>query len=99
MEAEPDVITHETDQQQKLEISEDEIREELQRVLGSHTFRFAHGQQTFLKYTVQEVLAARGYLIKEYLIGTEALGRGEAFDPRLDPIVRTQARKSTSGWL
>jgi TolB-like protein/tetratricopeptide (TPR) repeat protein len=27
------------------------------------------------------------------MIGTQALGREESFDPRLDPIVRTQARK------
>ena len=76
--------------------SKEEIRSELERVLGSRTFRFAEGQKTFLKYTVEEVLADRGHLIKEYLIGTEALQRGASFDPRLDPIVRTQARKLRS---
>ena len=77
---------------QNIAIAE-EVREQLKRVLGSKTFRLAQSQQKFLKYTVEETLAGRGDLIKEYLIGTEALGRGEAFDPRLDPIVRTQARK------
>ena len=32
-------------------------------------------------------------LLKEYVIATEALGREGSFDPRLDPIVRTEARK------
>jgi TolB-like protein len=92
--AEPGIlIINETDQQQTVGISENEIREALERVLSSRTFRFAQGQQIFLKYTVQEVLAGRAHLIKEYLIGTAALGRDESFDPRLDPIVRTQARK------
>jgi hypothetical protein len=74
----------------------EEVRAELERVLNSRTFRFAEGQKTFLKYTVEEVLADRGPLIKEYLIGAEALQRGASFDPRLDPIVRTQARKLRS---
>jgi hypothetical protein len=42
---------------------------------------------------VEETLAGRGELIKEYMIGVEAFQRGDNFDPRLDPIVRTQARK------
>jgi TolB-like protein/Tfp pilus assembly protein PilF len=88
--AEPGIFIHETD---GLQIADEEVRHALEQVLGSRTFRVAQGQQAFLKYTVQEVLAGRGQQIKEYLIGTEALGRGESFDPRLDPIVRTQARK------
>jgi TolB-like protein/Tfp pilus assembly protein PilF len=42
---------------------------------------------------VEEAMAGRGHQIKESTIGIEALGRGESFDPRLDPIVRTQAAK------
>jgi hypothetical protein len=42
---------------------------------------------------VEETIAGRGHQIKERIIGIEALRRGESFDPRLDPIVRTQAAK------
>ena len=38
-------------------------------------------------------IAGRGQKVKEYVIGAEVFGRGESFDPRLDPIVRTEARK------
>jgi TolB-like protein len=38
-------------------------------------------------------MGGRGGEVKEYSIAIEALGRGTEFDPRLDPIVRTQARK------
>lgn len=66
---------------------------ELQKILASRTFQLAHSQRQFLRFTVEETMAGRGDLLKEYRIGTAALGRDESFDPRLDPIVRTQARK------
>jgi tetratricopeptide (TPR) repeat protein len=50
-------------------------------------------QRKFLRYAVEETTAGRGHLIKEYVIGVEGLEKGESFDPRLDPIVRTEARK------
>ncbi len=71
----------------------DEIRSELQRILASRTFRAAQGQKKFLAFTVSEVLTGHAHLLKEYVIATEALGRDASFDPRLDPIVRTEARK------
>jgi TolB-like protein/Tfp pilus assembly protein PilF len=73
--------------------SVDEIRCELQTILASKTFRAALGQKKFLAFAVGEVLAGRPHLLKEYVIATEGLGRDVAFDPRLDPIVRTEARK------
>ena len=36
-----------------------EIRRQLERMLGSRTFRTAEGQKSFLKYAVEEVLAGR----------------------------------------
>lgn len=69
------------------------VRAALAHIIDSRTFRSAHSQIRFFRYVVEETLAGRGNLIKEYLIGTAALGRSDDFDPRLDPIVRTQARK------
>ena len=71
----------------------DAIRGQLQKILASRTFRAAQGQRKFVAYTVEEVLAGRAHLLKEYAIATEAFGRDASFDPRLDPIVRTEARK------
>jgi hypothetical protein len=73
--------------------SEQEMRQELARILTSRTFRAAQGQRKFLGYTVEKVIAKDVDLIKEYVIGTEAFGRAPSFDPRLDSIVRTEARK------
>lgn len=68
------------------------IREELNRILSSRTFRSAELEKTFLRYVVDQTLQGRGAEIKEYTVGAEAFGRGDLFDPRLDTIVRTEAR-------
>ncbi|MBC8166785.1 MAG: hypothetical protein H7Y20_13060 [Bryobacteraceae bacterium] len=70
-----------------------EVRAALDRLLESRAFRSAHGQREFLRFTVQETLAGRGHNLKEFVVGAEAFGRGDRFDPRVDPIVRTEARK------
>jgi serine/threonine-protein kinase len=46
----------------------------------------------FLRYVVEETLAARSGSLKEYSLGVVVFERGDEFDPRLDPIVRVQAR-------
>lgn len=69
------------------------VQSELDKILASRTFRAAHGQKKFLAYAVEQALAGNAHLLKEYVVATEALGRDESFDPRLDPIVRTEARK------
>jgi TolB-like protein len=74
-------------------ISADAIRSELEKILGSRTFRSAQSQSRFLRYAVEETIAGRGHMVKEYVIGAQVFRRGESFDPRLDPIVRTEARK------
>jgi TolB-like protein/Flp pilus assembly protein TadD len=47
----------------------------------------------FLRYVVEQTLAGRSGEIKEYVVGVEVFGRGNDFDPRLDSIVRVEARK------
>jgi hypothetical protein len=74
-----------------LDVGPDAVPEELNKILTSQTFRSAQGQKAFIRYIVEEAIAGRGHQIKESTIGIEALCRGESFDPRLDPIVRTQA--------
>lgn len=74
-------------------VSSELVQAELQKIITSRTFRAAQGQKKFLAYTVQQRMAGNADLLKEYVIATEALGRDESFDPRLDPIVRTEARK------
>lgn len=73
-------------------ISPCEIREQLDRIVCSHTFRAAEREKAFLRYVVERTVEGRGSELKEYTIGVEAFERGDGFDPRRDSIVRTEAR-------
>ena len=74
-------------------LDKEAIQAQIEKVLASRTFRSAQGQRAFLRFCLEELLAGRGHQLKEYTIGTQALGRPDSFNPQLDPIVRTQARK------
>ena len=50
----------------------------------------------FLEFTVGYTLSGREEELKEYLLGVEVFDRTEAHDPRLDPIVRVEARRVRS---
>src|SRR5665213_113126 len=75
------------------EISLESIRAELESILSSKTFRVAMGQKELLRFVVDETLANRADLLKEYWIGVKVFRRGESFDPRMSSIVRLEARK------
>jgi len=73
--------------------TDEKIREQLRRVLASKAFRQVDRLQGFLSFIVEEMLAARGDKLKEFLIGVEVFGKESSFDPRMDPLVRVQARR------
>ena len=74
-------------------VSEDAIRTELDRIVSSKSFRQVDRLQRFLVFIVEETLASRGDRLKEYLVGVDVFGKDVNFDPRMDPIVRVQARR------
>src|SRR5262249_24818114 len=50
----------------------------------------------FLRMTVERALEGKAAELKEYLIGVEVFDRGAKYDPRVDPIVRVEARRLRS---
>jgi hypothetical protein len=46
-----------------------------------------------LRFIVEEALGGRAERLKEYILGVEVFGRPNWFDPRLDSIVRVEARR------
>src|SRR5215471_6749381 len=72
-------------------LTEDRIREELNRVLSSHEFRTSKRSQDFLRYVVDHVLSGHADLLKERTIGIEVFGRSTAYDPSDDATVRVKA--------
>lgn len=69
------------------------VTRELELMASSKTFGQIDRLQRFLAYIVGEKLQGRESQLKEYPIGVEVFGRDASFDPRLDPIVRVQARR------
>ena len=74
-------------------LSRDAIVAELDRALGSSIFQGAERSKVLLRFLVEETLAERADRLKEYTLGAEALGKGDSFDPRSDPIVRAEASR------
>ena len=68
-------------------------KQQLERVLGSVTFRQVDRLKRFLSFIVSEALAGRAHQLKEYVIGVQVFDKPTSFDPRADPIVRVQARR------
>lgn len=65
---------------------------QVERILKNPALASSPSLSRFLRYVVEETLAGREGCIKEYSLGVNVFGRGEDFNPRLDPIVRVQAR-------
>src|SRR5215472_4751843 len=74
-------------------VSSDVVRSILEKVLASSLFQSASRSRALLKFIIEEHAAGRLDRLKEYTIGAEALGRGDSFDPRTDPIVRAEVSR------
>ena len=66
---------------------------ELERVLASPGFSRNERLSRFLRFVVERHLAGRDEELKESLIGIEVFGRAPGYDPKKDPIVRTEASR------
>lgn len=73
--------------------SEQAIREALAKLLQSRIFSRSWRLGRFLQFTVDQVLAGKQKQLKEYVIGVEVYDRRSPYDPAVDSIVRTEARR------
>ncbi len=69
------------------------VRTELREILGSRAF--AHGSRLarFLRFVVENYLNGETERLKESVIGIEVYDRPADYDPKIDSIVRTEARR------
>jgi serine/threonine-protein kinase len=65
----------------------------LERVLSSAALQHSPQLQRFLRFVVAETLAGHGDRLKEYVVGVEVFGRPSGYDPRLDSLVRVEAKR------
>jgi serine/threonine-protein kinase len=73
--------------------SDQKVRHQLDRILASSTFHHADRLKRFIEYIVGEALGGRREELKEYTVGVQVFDKQTSFDPRIDPIVRVQARR------
>lgn len=74
-------------------VSPDAVRAQLDSVLNSKAFARSPRISRFLTFVVEQTLAGQESKLKEYLLGVEVFGRLDSFDPRIDSIVRVEARR------
>jgi TolB-like protein len=81
------------DTQTSENLSEQEVRAELERLLQSTLFLQSDRLGRFLRFAIENALAGNTDLLKEYVIGTEVYDRKPPYHPSQDSIVRTEARR------
>jgi TolB-like protein/Tfp pilus assembly protein PilF len=69
------------------------VRTQLERILASSGFARSSRLTRFLRFSVEQVLCGNGEHLKEQTIGIEVFDRKPDYDPRIDPIVRVEARR------
>ncbi len=73
--------------------SDPAIRIQLGRILSSRQFSRSERLGHLLRFIVESALESDLASLKENVLGREVYNRGAAFDARIDPIVRTEARR------
>ena len=67
------------------------VRRELERVLESPGFARNERMSRFLRFVVERHLDGRDHELKESVVAIEVFGRRPDYNPKQDPIVRTEA--------
>jgi TolB-like protein/Tfp pilus assembly protein PilF len=74
-------------------ISPSQARAQLQKILTDSLFARTQRMSRFLRFGVEHALAGTAHQVKEYLVGVDVFDRPKDYDPRVDPIVRVEARR------
>lgn len=72
------------------------VRAQLERILSTGPLTNAGRLSRLLRYVVERTLAGEGAQLKEYVLGVEVFDRPTEYDPRIDSIVRVEARRLRS---
>src|ERR1700688_3581545 len=75
------------------DIAQSSILAQLERILASAAFAQSDRMCRFLRMVVEYSLENRAGELKEYPIALQVFDRKPSFDPRMDPIVRVEARR------
>ena len=74
-------------------ISDNDVALQSDRILASRWFSRSERLCRFVRFSANHALSHGADRLKEYLVGVEVFDRGPSYDPRIDPIVRVEARR------
>jgi hypothetical protein len=74
-------------------IQNDIAYQQVSRIIASRAFKKSIRLKRLLEFIVDATIRGETASLKEWVIGTDVYSRGKDFDPRLDPIVRTEIRR------
>src|ERR1043166_5694290 len=69
------------------------VRQQWEKSLAHELFARSERMGRFLRLAVERALDGRSGELKEYSIGVEVFDRKPSYDPRVDPVVRVEARR------
>ncbi len=69
------------------------IRKQTDRIASGRAFANSERMCRFLRYAVEHALQGDTGRLKEYTVGVDIFDRDPSYDPRVDPIVRVEARR------
>ncbi|RFM27297.1 hypothetical protein [Deminuibacter soli] len=72
-------------------LTNDQVIDQLNRLMHFHQFQSSKVLQQFLRFVVQEKLSGNEIGLKEYTIAVIGLGRPKTFNPQQGTIIRTYA--------
>jgi predicted ATPase len=75
------------------QVPSDEAAVELTRVLESATFAKTPVLRRLLRFLTERTLEGRPDSVKEYALGVDVFDRPTDYDPRIDTVVRAEARR------
>src|SRR6202163_1991125 len=74
-------------------ISDNDVAVQMDRIGRSRWFSRSERLCRFVRFSANHALSHGANRLKEYLVGIQVFDRGPAYDPRIDPIVRVEARR------
>jgi Tol biopolymer transport system component len=80
-------------EEKRPELDASSIRSQLSRILLSERFKSSAKISRFLRYVTEATLDGRSGEIKETSIGVSVYGKAPTYDPKLDTVVRSEARR------
>jgi hypothetical protein len=75
------------------EVNPAAVRRVVEDICTSTFFSHSERMERFLRWVVEKTLDGQGHEIREYAIGMAVFDRDSGYDPKIDTIVRVEARR------